>query len=114
VGAFGTAAQYLVLILLVQWSGATPVPASLLGYLAGALVNYLLNYHLTFRSDAPHRHAMPRFFAVAGLGLLLNGSVMHLLVNGAGVHYLASQVAATVLLLLFNYLANAYWTFRHG
>jgi len=114
VGAFGTAAQYLVLVVLVQWLGAAPVPASLIGYLAGAVINYLLNYHFTFRSTASHGHAAPRFFAVAGLGFVLNGAVMHTLVNGIGLHYLASQVVATGLVLLFNYLANAYWTFRHG
>jgi putative flippase GtrA len=114
VGAVGTAAQYLILIVLVQAFAAAPVPASLAGYAVGAAINYWLNHRLTFRSEAPHRQAAPRFLAVAGLGFLVNAVVMQLLVNGIGLHYLAGQVVATGLVLVMNYLANAYWTFRHG
>jgi len=113
-GAVGTAIQYLVLVLLVQGLAVAPVPASLAGYLLGAVANYWLNYHLTFRAKAPHRRAAPRFLAVAGLGFLLNAAIMDTLVNSVGLHYLASQAVATALILVMNYLANAYWTFRHG
>lgn len=114
VGVVGTAAQYLVLIVLVQAMAAAPVPASLAGYVAGAVVNYWLNHRLTFRSKAPHGRAAPRFLAVAGLGFVLNAGIMQLLVNAAGLHYLASQLVATGLVLVVNYLANAHWSFRHG
>ncbi len=44
VGAFGTLVHYVILILLVEKSGAEAVVASSAGAAAGAFVNYFLNY----------------------------------------------------------------------
>ena len=65
-----------------------------------------------FRSQRAHREALPRFFAVAGVGLLLNGLLMRLLTHALGLHYLLAQVFTTALLLLWHFAANAAWTFR--
>ena len=58
VGAIGTLAHYGVLIALVQSRATGPLVASTLGFAVGAAVNYLLNYHVTFRSpQSPSRSA---------------------------------------------------------
>ena len=75
VGAVGTVAHYVTLVLLVGF-GTPVVPASTTGFVLGAFVNYALNHRLTFASERAHRVALPRFFAVAGVGLLLNAVVM--------------------------------------
>src|SRR5690242_10553311 len=93
-GAIGTAVQYLALVALVhaQWTGA--VAASTAGAVLGALVNYVLNYRFTFASGRTHAHALPRFAAVAALGIGINALVVALLIH-AGAHYLVAQVVAT-------------------
>jgi putative flippase GtrA len=111
VGAVGTAAQYLVL-----WFGVTAVAlsatvASGAGFVLGAVVNYLLNYHYTFASDRPHAAAAARFFTVAGAGLLINTALMHALVVWVTWHYMLAQVLATAVVLLWNFLVNRHWTF---
>jgi len=109
-GAAGTLLQYALLVVLVQaqWAGA--VVASTLGAIAGALVNYVLNHRFTFASRRAHGTALPRFAAVAAIGIVLNALVVATLVN-AGAHYLVAQVAATGLVLVAGYLANRAWTF---
>ena len=112
VGLVGTAAHFLVLYTLVSTVGFGPVAGSSLGFLAGALVNYWLNYQLTFRSSAKHRDALPKFLTVAAGGWLLNGALMAILLSQVDVHYLLLQGLVSGIVLLWNFLANRLWTFR--
>jgi putative flippase GtrA len=111
VGAVGTAAHFATLILLVQSAGWMPAVATTAGFLVGALVNYGLNYHLTFQSQARHAVAMPRFLAIAALSMLLNVAIVWVLVHWNSVHYLLGQVVATSVVLVVNFVANRALTF---
>jgi putative flippase GtrA len=111
VGAIGTAVQYLTLIGLVHAAGANAVAASTAGFVLGALVNYALNHQFTFASERAHRVALPRFFAVAGVGLLLNALVMAGMLAVPPLHYLVAQVVATGVVLMTGFLLNRRWTF---
>lgn len=111
VGAVGTAAHFATLIALVQALGWPPAAATTAGFLVGAVVNYGLNYRLTFQSQARHAVALPRFLAIAVAGMGLNLAIVWALVHWQGVHYLIGQVVATVTVLVFNFLANRALTF---
>ncbi|ANQ83895.1 hypothetical protein dqs_0825 [Azoarcus olearius] len=111
VGAVGTLAHYALLLALVEGGGADPVVGSVAGFVLGALVNYGLNRKLVFASERAHTEALPRFFAVAGLGLVWNALLMRLLVHALGMQYLLAQVLTTALLMIWHYGANALWTF---
>lgn len=111
-GAVGTAAQYAVLIGLVSGLGVGPVLGSTAGFLTGGLVNYALNRTIAFRSSKPHRETAPKFFTVAGIGLVLNALIMALLAHQIGAPYLLAQIISTSILLVWHYGANALWTFR--
>jgi putative flippase GtrA len=112
VGAGGTAVQYAVLasLVFVKLSGA--VTASCIGAIAGAVVNYLLNYRFTFKASGSHRRAAPRFAIVAGAAIALNGALMAALTHHLSVAWLPAQAATTLCVLLFTYAASACWTFR--
>jgi len=111
-GAVGTGAQYAVLIGLVSGLGLGPVIGSTAGFLTGGLVNYTLNRSIAFRSTKPHSETAPKFFAIAGVGLVLNALLMALLTGEFGVPYLLAQIISTSILLVWHYGANALWTFR--
>jgi putative flippase GtrA len=111
VGAVGTGAHFVTLILLVQTAGWPPVAATTAGFLAGAIVNYALNYSLTFQSQAQHRDAMPRFLAIAFASMLVNVAIFWVLVHGMALHYLLAQIIATAVVLVVNFLANRALTF---
>jgi putative flippase GtrA len=96
----------------VQLAGIDAVLSSSAGYIVGAIVNYILNYYYTFRSDKRHHEAAVKFFTVAAVGFILNGAIMHWIISGLGAHYLLAQVAATGLVLVWNFLGNRLWTFR--
>jgi putative flippase GtrA len=111
-GAIGTGVHYCVLIALVQLASFASVVASFLGYIAGALTNYLLSRYYVFRSTVPHYEALAKFFTVALIGLVLNTLVMAAGVYLLNWYYIVAQVAATVLVLLWNFAGNKLWTFR--
>jgi len=113
-GAIGTAVQYLVLIVLVQLAWAEAVAASFIGFVCGALVNYLLSRRYVFNSSLPHREAVFKFFIVAVVGLGINTMIMAAGMHLLNLHYLLVQVIATGFVLLWNFAGNKSWTFREN
>lgn len=112
VGLAGTAVHFGVLSLLVEALNMAPLPASVVGFVGGALANYLLNYHYTFMSRRRHRAALPRFLAIASIGALLNSLLMAAGLLWLQLHYLLAQLLATGLVLLWNFSGSRLWAFR--
>lgn len=106
-----TAFQYSLLLALVELGGAAAVPASAAAYLGGSGLNYWLRRRVVFRSRARHRRTVPRYLAVTGVGLGLTGLVMRLGVDHLGLPYPLAQVAATAVVLGWNFTAHRLWTF---
>lgn len=109
-GAVGTGCHYLVLIALTAGLGIAPGRAAACGALVGAIVNYLLSRNLIFRSERRHAEALPRFAAMAAFGAVLNGLIVGGLAR-IGVHFLAAQLCATLLVLVLNYVMSKKWIF---
>lgn len=112
VGCLSAVGHYGLLIFLVQIAGAAAVPASAAGALLGAWINYSLNYRFTFRSAKRHAESVSKFAVVASVGLLLNTLFMWIGVELLGVHYLASQIVTTGLVMIWSFAANRLWTFH--
>lgn len=111
VGLAATTMHYAVLAGLVESGAATPLPATLAGYVAGGLVSYVLNRRLTFAGRRSHREAAWRFALVAAGGFAWTGLLMALLVGRFGAPYLPAQAATTLAVLVCGFLANRLWTF---
>ena len=114
VGVIGTSVHYLTLVLLVETVGMRPVTATSVGFVIGALVNYLLNRRYTFRSSKAHLDAGPRFFLVALVTGVLNSLLVYVGVGLMSANYLLVQVGATLIVLLANFALNSVWTFQEG
>jgi putative flippase GtrA len=112
VGATGTAVQYLVLWLGVERCGLGAAAASGAGYVLGALVNYALNYFLTFGGGQPHLRAASRYFTLLAVGWCLNTALVWLVVRDLHWHYWTAQLLATGLGLLCNFAGSRWWAFR--
>lgn len=113
VGAIGTLGHYTTLIVLVQFWAVDPVFASSFGFVVGAMINYILNYHFTFQSDKRHAEALTKFLIVATIGAGINGFIMYIGVENTNINYLIVQIFATAVVLLWNFVVNKLWTFAH-
>jgi len=110
-GVIGTAFHFATLSLCVELLQQSPVVGSIAGAGVGALVNYVLNYHLTFASQQSHRVTLPRFLAVAAFGVVLNGAIVKIATEQLSLHYLLAQAVATVCVLASGFVLNKLWTF---
>jgi putative flippase GtrA len=111
VGGTATFVHYALLVILVTWASVTPVLASSVGFIIAAIVNYWLNYHLTFRSSLDHHVAFLRFCVVASTGLAINALTMHIGVAVLQFHYLLVQIVATGVVLIWNFVLHDRWSF---
>ena len=111
VGAFATAAHYLVLVLCVEALHVPAYLASGIGAVVGAQLAYAGNRWFTFAHEGAITASWPRFQITAILGALLGMAVVALGVR-LGVHYLLAQVVATGLSLVLTFAINRAWTFR--
>ena len=110
VGVAGTLAHYSILYGLVEFYNFNPVVASGWGALAGLVVNYVLNYKLTFNSQQSHRQTFPKFALIASLGFALNLAMMAMLTQH--LYYFYAQIVTTGVVLIWNFFANSLWTFQ--
>ena len=94
VGLAGTSTHYITLLALVEALGIGPVAASATGFVIGALVNYVLNYKITFRSESPHWQALPKFLTVSLVAFCLNFVIMAVGTKWLPGHYLWVQLLA--------------------
>lgn len=89
--------------------------ANALSFTAAVTVSFLLNRRFTF----PHGHRggagqYMKFVGVAVVGLALNTFFLWLLVVSFGIHDFIAKFAAAVIVFLWNFSAQRYWTFRVG
>jgi putative flippase GtrA len=110
-GCLSTAVFFGFLIVLVEMLGVYPIVASTIAYILGGIVNYCINYRITFRSGKPHVAAVPVFAAVATAGLLLNAGIMALGLEIVQLPYLLAQVMATGIVMCFNFVCHRTWSF---
>lgn len=111
VGGVSTACQFTLLILLVELFKCGEVFSSALAYLGGAIVNYLLNYFVTFKSPVGHTVALPKFIVTILIGGGVNTSLFSAFFYVTGI-YVAAQVMATFITLIVNYVLHKSWIYK--
>jgi putative flippase GtrA len=110
-GVIGTTGHYATLIGLVQLAGLIPLLATTAGFIVGASINYILNYKFIFRSNKRHAEALSKFLVVATAGLGLNTMTVWFGIDVERWNYLVAQLAATGVVLVWNFSVNKAWTF---
>lgn len=110
-GGLTAVAHYGVLVALVELAHVDPVPATLAGFVVGAVVSYALNRWMTF--DATHSHAQAswRFGLIAIGGFGLTWVLMHLFVTRLGWPYLPMQLVTTGFVMVFSFLGHKFFSF---
>ncbi|MCK9204450.1 MAG: GtrA family protein [Bacteroidales bacterium] len=82
------------------------------GFTLAATSNYFLNRIWTFHSGNPNiMQEFSRFFIIALIGLGINLLIVWSLSGKFKVNFYLSKLVATVVVTLWNFLINAYYTF---
>ncbi|RLC63482.1 MAG: hypothetical protein DRI48_08420 [Chloroflexi bacterium] len=138
VGTLGTAIDFGLLNLLVQFAEFQKVVANVCSFTAAVISNFVWNRLWVYpetRGD-PLRKQFAQFFVVNAAGLLINTAIFYLtdrwflgeasllagpvgaLATAIGMAhfdlaYNGAKTIATGVVLFWNFFVNRFWTFRH-
>jgi putative flippase GtrA len=100
-----TVVDFTSLIFLVEVGNVWYVAATATGAFAGALVNFILGRHWSFKAEHDGiRGQAVRYTMVSAVSLLLNSLGVYLLTEYAGTHYAISRaITAVTVGVLFNF-----------
>ena len=107
----GTVAHYCLMMALIYLATVDAVVASTCGAIIGAVIIYVLNYYVTFRSTKTHQVAATRFAIVAVLSVVMNGLILKGMLTWFDWHTMLLQGLTTLTVFGLTYLLNRTWTF---
>jgi len=108
-GVFAVVVHYALMYLALNL-GSTPVIATSIGFVGGAVTRFLLAYYHVFTPSRPKGEAAVHFVISLGIQMVLNAALLAgLLALGAAVW--PAQLATTVLLTFINYAMYRLWVF---
>jgi putative flippase GtrA len=111
VGLVATLVHVAVVVVLVEAAGSAPLLANAIAFALALAVSYAGNHQWTFRARGNHRRHFPRFATTAGLGLLLNQTIMYVMIEGLGQDYRVALALVVLVVPLLSFLLNRLWSF---
>ena len=109
-----TSAHYLTFWLCLSVIGVSATVSSALGYLVGSVVSYLMSYYYVFNSKRSHGKALLLFYLMVATGFFINTGIVHALAAGLDWNHWLSQICATAMTLLWNFLVLKGFVYRLG
>jgi putative flippase GtrA len=110
VGGSATLLHYSIMAGLIGTAHIAAGAASAAGFSASTFYNYWASSQFTFGGAHRHGRSLPRFLATSLTGLAINQIILM-----AGIYLslpvIIAQLAATTVVLFWNYFINATWTF---
>ena len=104
-----------VLFLLTEVGGIHHLISAIIAFIAGLITNFVLSKLLVFKANEAKVQPVLEFvgYAVIGLvGLGLTELIMYLFTDVLNLHYMLSKVIATVIVLVWNYVARKLILYR--
>jgi putative flippase GtrA len=107
--------DFALLIVLVERASWHPVPAAILSYLVGGVLQYVLSSLWVF-PNAPANAAtgFVAFTVLSLVGLGITWMTLALLHDGYRVNYALAKMVALGLAFTWNFLSRKYWLFKRA
>lgn len=101
-GGASTALHWITMAWLIFY-GISPLVSTGLGALAGAALNYFLQFYFTFPSSNKHQTTVPRYVLITLLSWLSNSGLFFLLFKATALPVSLVQLVTTALVTLLNF-----------
>jgi putative flippase GtrA len=112
VGFTGVIVDFGITFIAKEFFKIQKYIANALGFTTAATTNYMLNRIWTFQSHNPYiALEFTRFFVIALIGLGINLFIIWAMNGKLKVNFYVSKLVATVVVTVWNFLINAYYTF---
>lgn len=92
--------------------GLPSILSGIVAYAAAFVTAYLLQRNWTFQGGAPHRRALPRYFAVQALCAVLSGVAIHVLADTLNYPSGVAAFVATGFVGIVSFVLSSRWVFR--
>ena len=110
VGGSGVIVNSGVLYLLHEWLRLALLLASPLAVEMAILNNFFWNNLWTFRARSIELPRLAKFNLVSLGGLVITTSILYVLAEHYGLHYLVANLIAIGVATLWNFTLNLFWT----
>lgn len=112
-GGLATATDLVLLFIFVNWYGLNYLPSSVLAFVAGMSVSFLMQKFFTFKDYSRDRiHKQTAFyFGFHILNLCLNTLLMYVCVTLLNVPYLIAQILIAGGLAICNFFTSKHLVF---
>ena len=97
---------------LVEFAALHATLASTIACTVAICYNYLLHYHWTFASDAPHGKVLMRYVMMCIGAVIVNGLLMQVGMETLSLHYLYVQLIAAGGVAAWSLGLSAIWVYR--
>lgn len=111
-GAMSVALQFALLYFFVHICLLNATFSSTLAYLLASIYLYLMLYHWAFESNGKHEVLATKYAFTSLLMLGLNFFIFWVLNEKFLVWYIYTQIIASTIVCLVNYVVNRLYTFR--
>lgn len=114
-GGFSTAVDFFFLYAFTEWVGFYYLASSILAFLISIAVSFTLQKFWTFENTSRenmHKQAVA-YFILASINLVLNTSMVFVLVEYVGLHYLAGQFISSGLIALSSFFIYHFIIFKN-
>jgi putative flippase GtrA len=105
-GGVATLSHWLTMALLII-AGMLPAPATAIGAIIGAIVNYIAQKTFTFKSRKQHRITIPRYIAACAILWIANLVIFILLNESLSIAVVPAQFITTAIVAILSY-----WLYR--
>jgi len=103
-----------LLFALVEFFHLWYLFSAILSFTMVSTFGYFGQKYFTFQNKSKnHRKQLFVFFVIAGIGLLINSASMFFFVSILSFWYILANAITKFIVLLWNFTANKYITFRH-
>ncbi|MCX6242477.1 MAG: GtrA family protein [Bacteroidetes bacterium] len=112
VGFSGVFVDFGITFICKEFLKIQKYVSNAMGFTIAATTNYMLNRMWTFHSNNPQIGLeFTRFFLIALIGLGINLLIIWTMTGKFRVNFYISKLMATILVTMWNFLINAYFTF---
>ena len=95
---------HLALMALLVWGGINATLSTSIGVVAGAVVNYILQYNYTFKANIRHKKSIINYLIAVSFSFLSNLFLFMLFHDFLQNGVLLSQIFTSAIVALQNYL----------
>lgn len=112
IGSFSSTLDFLIYTLLVQVFGIQYIVSNCISVLGGITTSFILNRNYNFKVKDHAKRRFSIFLTVGLCGLLMSNIILYLCIDVWSMDKLMSKLLSIVLVVLFQFLINKYFTFK--